>query len=271
MDVPNAFLHNMSIMFDELTLLHADHRPKCIASVDKHFTYHTIQMMSRGQVELFYDDQRKLMRGKWCWPCHPGPTIRFHEYPKGRSWDHRYIAFTGPMIRRWDADGLLLTEPIELSDSLAHELADKFDRMLSQMNRPGRWGQAHAINLLQSILLDLAQCKTTVPPNPPVWLNKVCEQLGKLEMEPDYHALAESLHLSLTTLRRHFKQTTGTTLHQYRLDLLITEARKRLGHTDTPIKQIADELGYQDVYYFTRQFTQAVGISPARFRRSRQA
>ncbi|MAX25889.1 MAG: hypothetical protein CMJ19_15425 [Phycisphaeraceae bacterium] len=270
MDEAHAFLHNMSTMLQELTLLHADHRPRCIASVDKAFSYHTIQLMTRGAVELFYDEKLFLLQGNCCWPCHPGPHIRFHEYPTGKSWEHRYIAFTGPLTRRWDAEGLLLSEPMQLDDETANVVAQKFDQMLKQMNRPGRWGQAHAVNLLESILLQLAESRTTTAPNLPPWLNTVFTQLAKLDQEPDYGRLASTLHLSLTTLRRRFRQATGTTLHQYRLDLLVTEARKRLGSTDQPIKQIADELGYQDVYYFTRQFTQAVGISPARFRRSRQ-
>lgn len=258
-------------MINELTLLHASHNPRCIATVDKVFTYYTIQLMTRGQVELFYDQQQTVMQGPWFWPCYPGPHIRFHESPTGKPWEHRYIAFNGPLVTRWKAAGIMPTLPMAIPKDMAKNLAQTFDQMLMQMNRPGRWGQAHAINLLESILLQMAEQQTTTQFNPPAWLTHVIEKLAQLNNEPDYTALASELHLSLTTLRRHFRQATGTTLHQYRLDLLITEARHRLGNTNLPIKQIADELGYQDVYYFTRQFTQAVGISPARFRRSRQA
>ncbi|HAI13408.1 MAG TPA: hypothetical protein DCM28_17000 [Phycisphaerales bacterium] len=258
-------------MFDELTLLHAAHTPRCIATVNKVFTYHTIQLMTRGQVELFYDDHQTLMKGQWFWPCFPGPHIRFHESPKGKPWEHRYIAFTGPQVTRWQAAGILPTQPMQLDDDVLATLVKRYDQMLEKMNQPGRWGHAQAVNLLESILLEVAQLQSTTQPNPPVWLSKVLKHLSQLEMEPDYNAIAASLHLSLTTLRRHFRHATGTTLHQYRLDLLITEARRKLGSTDLPIKQIADELGYQDIYYFTRQFTQSVGISPGRFRRSRQS
>lgn len=205
----------------------------------------------------------------WLWPCHPGPVIRFHEFPRGRSWNHRYIAFTGPLVRRWEAAGILPVQPLQLNRNQMTDLAERFDKMLAQMSRPGRWGQNHAVNLLESILLEVAEQqksnKTT-----PTWLRQVIETLSQPEIRPNYMSLAQSVNLSLPTLRRHFKQATGISLHQYRLDMMIAEARRQLGNTDKPIKQIADDLGYQDVYYFTRQFTQAVGISPARFRRSRQ-
>jgi hypothetical protein len=56
-----------------------------VATVDKRFTYHTVQLMTRGEVELFYDDERHLMDGVWVWPCQPGPHIRFHLSPPARS------------------------------------------------------------------------------------------------------------------------------------------------------------------------------------------
>jgi AraC-like DNA-binding protein len=257
-------------MINDLTLLHANHQTQCIATVDKVFGYHTIQLMTHGGVELFYDDQSYMMNDGWFWPCYPGPHIRFHESPAGCPWEHRYIAFTGPQVLRWEAAGLIAHAPMALREAQMAELVPLFDEMLVQMNRPGRWGQARAINLLEAILLRVAEQQSTTQPNAPAWVTQVMDQLSELNNVPDYKAIAAKYHLSLTTLRRNFRLATGTTLHQYRLDYLITEARHRLGNTNLPIKQIADELGYQDVYYFTRQFTQAVGISPARFRRSRQ-
>jgi len=43
-----------------------------------------------------------------------------------------------------------------------------------------------------------------------------------------------------------------------------------LVHTDEPIKMIAARLGYNDVYFFSRQFRLITGVPPAIYRRSRQ-
>jgi AraC-like DNA-binding protein len=44
-----------------------------------------------------------------------------------------------------------------------------------------------------------------------------------------------------------------------------------LAGTELPIKTIARQLGYSDVFFFSRQFTGHTGISPAAYRRNRDA
>jgi len=44
-----------------------------------------------------------------------------------------------------------------------------------------------------------------------------------------------------------------------------------LGETNLPIKEIAERLGYNDVYFFSRQFRKQMGVPPAAYRKSRQS
>jgi len=57
--------------------------------------------------------------------------------------------------------------------------------------------------------------------------------------------------------------------HAYLLQCRATSARRLLGETDLPIKSIAQQLGYRDVYFFSRQFRQMTGVPPAVYRHSR--
>ena len=258
-------------MSADLIFLHGRHLPRCIASVDKRFTYHTLQLMTAGGVELRYADRCRQMRGRWLWPCQPGPPIRFHNWPAGEPWEHRYIAFTGPRVTQWEAQGLWPTDAEPVADDEAPHLAALFDRIIDSALQPRRWGWLRAANLLEQILLDRAEKHGPHASSHPDWLHAVMERLAEIDGdEPDYPSLAERHGLSLTTLQRHFRQATGTSLHHYRLDCRIAAARRLLGDTDLPIKQIAVKLGYRDVFYFTRQFRQRAGVSPAAYRRSRQ-
>jgi AraC-like DNA-binding protein len=83
-------------------------------------------------------------------------------------------------------------------------------------------------------------------------------------------AFARAWGMSLSTLRRKFRAATGVALHEYQIQARVAKARTLLGDTDLPVKVIAERLGYTDVYFFTRQFRQAVGVPPATYRRSRQ-
>lgn len=63
-------------------------------------------------------------------------------------------------------------------------------------------------------------------------------------------------------VKTHF-HTTPTELIRERI---LREAKWQLLHTLTPIKQIAHDLGFDDVFYFSRLFKRAVGYSPTFFR-----
>lgn len=256
-------------MIDDLTFLHSDHRSDCIATVDKRFGYHTLQYAAQGGIELFYDQERHEVTAPVVWPCFPGPWIRFHEWPHGHAWDHRYIAFRGPRVAEWEASGLwpLPVAAVERADASA--LNDLFDEMIDLAMRPGRWPRVRAINLLERIVLERAEAAAASVSAHPRWLGEVMTQLATAR-EVDYARVARAANMSLTTLRRRFRSATGQSLHDYRLEHRVGRARRLLGDSDLPIKVIADRLGYLDVSYFSRQFKQFSGVSPAAYRRSSQ-
>jgi AraC family transcriptional regulator of arabinose operon len=257
-------------MADDLTFLHARHRPSCIASVDKRFDYYTLQLMTSGGIELSYDTRRYELDGAWTWPCYPGPWIRFHERPRGTAWEHRYVALSGPRVATWEADGLWPTEPQPVAPDEMDVLARLFDEVIDLSTSPGWWSRLRAVNVLERILLERAAATRPNPPAQPGWLSTVLDRLAQSGDDLDYTELARSVAMSLTTLRRRFRAATGQSLHQHRLEHRVARARQLLGTTDEPIKQIASTLGYRDVFYFTRQFTQFTGVSPALYRSSRQ-
>ena len=77
--------------------------------------------------------------------------------------------------------------------------------------------------------------------------------------------------MGLSTLRRRFKIATGSTLHQYVMQRRMGRAKELLGQTELPLKAIAAQLGFSDVYFFSSQFRQQVGVAPAAYRKSRQS
>ncbi|MEM6551394.1 MAG: helix-turn-helix transcriptional regulator [Planctomycetota bacterium] len=262
----------MTISSRGLRFLHGSHRPQCVASVDKRFDYHTLQLMTAGAIELSYGGDRYRLEGGWSWPAYPGPHIRFHEHPAGRPWNHRYIAFEGGPVPVWEARGLLQKAPVAIDDAEQLDgLAARFDGLLAHATSYSRFDHLRAVNELERLLIELAELSQTAPHLSSGWMEAVLAEIQDWQQDPDYDALAERLGMSTTTLRRKFQQATGLSLHAFRIQHRVTTARQMLGETDDSIKSIAHRLGYNDVHYFTRQFTQAAGISPGRFRDTRQA
>ena len=68
-------------------------------------------------------------------------------------------------------------------------------------------------------------------------------------------------------LNRLFTRHTGSTIHQYILDVRISHARKILLNTDLPLSVIAEKVGFNSNTYFSTYFRQIAGLSPAQFRK----
>jgi AraC-like DNA-binding protein len=260
-------------MTGDLHFLHCGHVPQCVARVNKYFVgYYTLQFMSSGGLELLYDDRKfTLTGGQWFWPANPGPHIRFHPATGHLFWVHRYVAFKGPLVGRWIASGLISEEQQPQAAPRNRDFVPRFDELLSQVQRSNSWGNLRAVNLLEGLLLELSELRAQ-PAARETWLDEVLEELMAEEsVTLNYTKLARRHGMALSTLRRRFRAATGTALHTYALQCRIATARGLLGDTDLPVKLVAERLGYNDVYFFSRQFKKLSGTSPAAYRRSRQS
>ncbi len=252
-----------------LFFLHCNHFRRCIATVDKHFDgYWSLQLMTRGAVRLSYGDEpMEELRGVWVWACWPGPRIRFGQAPDQPYWVHRYVAFRGPLVGRWQEQGLLPFPPQRPPAAPPGLFVRQFDALLALARRDDNWARLRAVNLLESLLLLLAeQRQARVTP----WLEEVEQRLARqATLWPEYQTLAREMGMGLSTLRRRYREQAGLSLHAQVLQRRIAAARELLGETALPIKEVARRLGYRDIYFFSRQFSQFAGISPGAYRRSR--
>ncbi len=64
-----------------------------------------------------------------------------------------------------------------------------------------------------------------------------------------------------------FKKDTGLGFNKYLTKMKMEVAKKELETSDEAIQTIAENLGFNSAYYFTRTFTNTFGISPSEFRK----
>ncbi len=64
-----------------------------------------------------------------------------------------------------------------------------------------------------------------------------------------------------------FKQHTGHTLIEYRNEIRLSLAKEALLTTDNKILNIANEVGFDDLSFFNKQFKKKIGLSPGEFRK----
>ena len=78
---------------------------------------------------------------------------------------------------------------------------------------------------------------------------------------------ANERHMSECWFNRTFKHVTKVTPMQYIIQLRMTNALNLLEHTSYNIIQVANAVGYDDAYYFSRLFKKNIGVSPTEYRK----
>nr|WP_296439472.1 helix-turn-helix domain-containing protein [uncultured Acetatifactor sp.] len=80
-----------------------------------------------------------------------------------------------------------------------------------------------------------------------------------------YH-LADQVHFSQEYLLRIFKKKEGVTILQYINDLKLSAAKQLLAEAKLPVKEIAEQLGFNSQGYFGRFFRNKTGMAPNAYR-----
>ncbi|MDD5707906.1 MAG: AraC family transcriptional regulator [Kiritimatiellae bacterium] len=87
-----------------------------------------------------------------------------------------------------------------------------------------------------------------------------------LQETPTVADLARVSGYSANHFTRIFKQVMGCGPELYAVRLRVERAKLLLLETARPIAEIADIVGYGNVYFFSRQFKQFAGVSPLHYR-----
>lgn len=79
--------------------------------------------------------------------------------------------------------------------------------------------------------------------------------------------LSSQLYVSQQYLGRLFKASVGMSPVRYINRLRVEQAKKLMRTTSKNISEISFEVGFENIYYFSRTFKQYEGLSPAKYRR----
>lgn len=79
--------------------------------------------------------------------------------------------------------------------------------------------------------------------------------------------LSENFKLSESYISNLIKKVTGRGFGEHLLEIRIKEAQKLLSQTNYSIEKIAEMVGYQDYFYFTKVYKKATGITPTAYRK----
>lgn len=79
--------------------------------------------------------------------------------------------------------------------------------------------------------------------------------------------IAKTVGISLSTLHRRFKAETGMSMGTYQDKLITYRASLLLADSRLSLKEISQQLGFCDQYYFSRRFKAQTGKTPSYYRK----
>jgi AraC family transcriptional regulator of arabinose operon len=131
--------------------------------------------------------------------------------------------------------------------------------------------EAFALNALEEVLL---RCDERNPLGETAAMDgrvrKAMDHINRFYKEPiAREAVAEASGLSVSRLSHLFREQTGMSLQQFQEQLRLHRAKQLLEYSPLSVQEVAEEVGYENPFYFTLRFKRYAGMSPRAYRQSR--
>ena len=162
---------------------------------------------------------------------------------------------------------------ISLEDAIVRRrLSVCWERLIADSHGVTSWQRALALNALEEILILLAQHEARA--NISAFDSRVEHVLQYLNQhfhEPvTVEAVASAVALSPSRLAHLFKAQVGRSIVATLLDIRLRQAARLLLFTSLTIDEVAQQVGFQSIFYFSRRFKTHYGMSPSTYRQNEQ-
>jgi len=200
----------------------------------------------------------------------------WHRYkPDADSgWSEHYIGFKGDFCPNLFQEGFFpSSKPVVYIGFQESMLNLFFDVIQIVKDEKTGYQQVLAANtiLMLSRILSVIRNQEFKGKSVERTIRKAClffrENLNKNIVIED---LAGELNVGYSYFRQMFKKYTGISPVQYHLSLRMQRAKDLLISTDLSFKEIANELGFESYFYFSRIFRDKTGQSPKEFKNERR-
>ena len=230
----------------------------------------SIEFIRSGSVILERNYRRQLLRGPvltWILSNEPFRFINREE----NFYEHQWINFSGPRAERI-INSLNKNFPagyIELNETTGKAVSLLMMGILNDFsNNPQLYRSRIAFmldNLLWQVLLYL-QPLPREDCGDRHGINKLMQNIALNPFEAyDFARIADEMKISLTHLRRVFREISGVALHQYLRKQQMLYAATLLESGRVTVKEVAINCGFADLSTFSRIFKAQVGCSPRKF------
>jgi AraC-like DNA-binding protein len=231
------------------------------------FRFNALEFVVQGEGELVCSGKQYALTAGTVFTYGPGIA---HSIRAGGEKDlvKYFVNFAGAKARDMFGKDLSLAGVVQLTSAPA-DIADLFDRLIDYGIAHSALGDRICSVLGELLLLKIAE--TALPYGKAAsaafdTYRRVSDYINK-----NYLALwtldqvAQSCHINEAYLCRLFKRFAHQSPYQYLLRLKMNHAAVSLSEHGKLVKQVADEIGYDDEFHFSRAFKKVFGMPPMQF------
>ena len=201
----------------------------------------------------------------------PGPKFCFGPNPD-TTWAESFMCVHGTDIERWNALGLFPNDGKVRHLGNPRQARTKLRRLAKLRERSSAWAQDRAAINAESLLVDLKydRIKDGKPGgNRNEDIEHILHYLKMHLEEPiDFEVVAKRFNLSYSSLRQKCRASTGLPPSKYLTALRCSRAQHWLADPSISIHHIAEMVGFEDPYTFSRVFKRTTGLSPRNWRKT---
>lgn len=224
----------------------------------------------KGDFCSAYSDAAAVHEGN-CFFLFPGVWHRYKPDIKS-GWEEYWVGYHGSFADQlMKQDFFSFRQPVT-EVGLNKELLTLFNKMLDLVKHALVGYPQQLSGLLLQVLGQINNAIITreYDNNPVAKLISKARFLMHESFEQTLHMeeLAQQLPMSYSAFRKNFKAITGQSPHQYHQNLRLERAKELLESTVLNIDEIADQTGFESVYYFSKLFKKKTGTSPKHYRMS---
>ena len=199
----------------------------------------------------------------------PDVWHRYAPHPS-TGWEEYWVGLDGEYMQRLAGKGFFSADAPIRTPGHEPALVDLFVQLIDLLQRePMVYQQVMAatVHLLLARICAAEQSRGAARDDIEAAIRQAkCLLMERLNTSVDLEAMAQELGIGYVWFRQMFKRYTGLPPHQYHLQLRIHRARQLLAGTTLSVKEVAHQVGFDDVHYFCRIFRKKTGKSPAGWR-----
>lgn len=199
--------------------------------------------------------------------------VYFHpRFLSNEPSSYLYDAFVAPILKQDRFAFFTLSQGNEKQKDILDQI-HKIYQISLQQELPARdlLFYSQVIQLWRATFLYMTEQEDPYTPVDP-FLNRRLQHIFQY-IESHYEEnitlddVADFIHLSSSECSRFFRRAVGEPLFRYIISYRVHRSLTLLIHTDLPIAEIAEQVGFNSQSYFTTRFSELKQISPQQFRK----